>query len=89
MVFFREIKNTNGGVYHPKTLYEMLVAMQMLLNDAGAKISILNYSEFLDVRKHLDEKMKSLPTAGFCRPKIQAAIITEEMEGKNYGLRAF
>ena len=76
--FFLEVRKNSGEEYPPKTLAAMLNIMQMMVVDNGGKINLIKDPEFLNVRKHLDSRMKFLTRSGQHPEKLQAAVITEE-----------
>ena len=78
--YFLEVRKNSGEEYPPKTLAAMLNIMQMMVVDNGGKINLIKDPEFLNVRKHLDSRMKFLTKSGQQPEKRQAAVITEEME---------
>ncbi|XP_062579090.1 uncharacterized protein LOC134241013 [Saccostrea cucullata] len=78
--FVTELKTLKGNDYKPNSLYEIIVAIQHHLRSNGKFISLLDDSEFSDLRAILDAKMKELSKLGLGINKKQALVITEEQE---------
>ena len=80
--FFSEVRKTNGSVYPPPTLNYMLHLINMA-RELNCGIKIYEDEEFSRLRCYVNDELKNKSTAnGYQQPKVQAEIITENMEEK-------
>ena len=68
--FMRDARKQDGSKYPPRTLKEIVAALQHYLNyTLKKKLSIFNDSEFAETREALDAEMKLSAAEGNVRMK--------------------
>ncbi len=75
-----EVRNQSGQEYQPKTLYEMLIAIQHYFRYNGRNVNFLDDPQFSTIKRVLDAKMKELSQKGIGINRKQADIITIHQE---------
>ena len=78
--FICEIKKQDGSEYPPKTLYELVVALQMYLDGQGKVYKFIEYPAFSQIRNTLDTLMKQRTAAGMGSFIKKAEPISETEE---------
>ncbi|XP_060603803.1 zinc finger MYM-type protein 2-like [Ruditapes philippinarum] len=78
--FIAEVRNKQGKEYCPKTIYELVIALQHYLRSNDRQINLLESSDFVKMRSVLDSRMKDLSMQGLGLNKKQALIINAEQE---------
>ena len=63
-------------MYPAKTLYEVVVSLQMYLNARGINVRFLDDVDYIEVRHCLDNRMKELSRNGNIQPRRKADVIT-------------
>lgn len=70
----------SGAKYPPKTLYEIIYALQKHLSMNGCNVNFFHQEEFSAVRKTLEKVMKQGTAEGLTVPPKKAKMITYEQE---------
>ncbi len=78
--FITEVQKLDGSDFPPKTLHEIIICIQMLLETYGLYWKLLDDPKFLDLKFTLDNIMKICTKEGLCKPVQQADIIILEQE---------
>lgn len=79
-VFITEVCKLDGTDFPPKTLYEILVCLQMCLESNGIYWKFLDDPDFVELKYTLDNEMKKHTREGLCHPVKQADTIFPEQE---------
>ncbi len=80
MRFIAEVKKLNGQEYPPKTLYEIIVCVQMHLESQGIFWKLIDDGDFVNVKFALDNVMKKQTALGFAKPARQVNVISYDDE---------
>ncbi|XP_060603118.1 zinc finger MYM-type protein 2-like, partial [Ruditapes philippinarum] len=85
--FIAEVRNKQGKEYCPKTIYELVIALQHYLRSNDRQVNLLESSDFVKMRSVLDSRMKDLSRQGWGLNKKQTLIINAEQEDTLWGKR--
>lgn len=78
--FLGEVRTVSGKEYQPKTLYEIIIAIQHFLRYSDRNVNFLNDPAFNKMKRVLDAKMKELSKKGLGINRKQADVITTHQE---------
>ena len=77
----KEIRTIKGEEYHPSTLYNIAMMIQIYINErVDNTTKIMEDYDFLGFRKSLDQRMRNLTSSGHRTARRHAEIITDQME---------
>ena len=74
--FVTEVRKLDGELFPGKTLYEIIVSVQMYLETQGFNWKLIDDKEFTDLKFTLDNVMKSNTSAGIGISVRQADVLT-------------
>ena len=74
--FITEVCKLDGELFSGKTLYEIVVSIQMYLESQGLNWKLIDDKEFSDLKFTLDNVMKSNTSAGVGITVHQADVLT-------------
>ncbi len=80
--FITEVRKMDGTDFPPKTLYEIVVCIQMSLESHGIYWKFLEDESFTELKFMLDNEMKKRTREGLACPVKQADVITEDQENQ-------
>ena len=78
--FLAEVKKLDGSEFPPKTLYDIIIGVQMYLESVGVHYKFLEDQRFVNLKFTLDNLMKERCTDGFGMHVQQAQVISFEQE---------
>lgn len=78
--FLSEVKKMNGEDYPGKTLYELLLSIQMHMETVGGSFKLIDDPEFIKVKNTLDTLMKQRASLGIGTTVKKAEVISKEEE---------
>ncbi len=78
--FLGEVRKVDGTDFQGKTLYEILVTVQMYLESEGVNWKLLDGQEFVNMKFTLDNLMKPHTQSGLGCHVCKASVLTYEQE---------
>jgi hypothetical protein len=84
--FICEVRKQDCTEYPPKTLYELVIALQMFLAKNGKEYRFLHDGRFVQIKNTLDNKMAERTRAGGKKKPRKCDILTEDHEEKLWSL---